>query len=73
MSEKVHGQGMAGEACRAVIDWARRSLDPSDIWAMIVPDNLPSIRLAKRLGFEETGQSDHMGTTVNVYRRPMGG
>jgi RimJ/RimL family protein N-acetyltransferase len=72
MSEKVHGQGMAGEACRAVIDWARRSLAPSDIWAMIVPDNLPSIRLAQRLGFEEKGQSDHMGTTVNVYRRPMG-
>jgi RimJ/RimL family protein N-acetyltransferase len=73
MSGTVHGRGLAGEACRAVLDWTEDSLDPSPIWAMIVPGNAPSIRLAERLGFEQKGQSDHMGTTVNIYRRPIAG
>ena len=67
------GKGMAGEACRAVIAWAEEMLEPSSLWAMIVPANAPSIRLAGRLGFVEQGQANHLGTTVNIYRRPFGG
>ena len=69
MSGAVHGQGLAGEASRAALQWAGDTMEGAPIWAMIVPDNAPSIRLAERLGFILEGQSVHLGTTVNVYRR----
>lgn len=71
MSGDVHGKGMAAEACRAALGWAHANLPPSAIWAMIAPENASSIRLADRLGFEYQGQSNHLGTMVNIYRRPQ--
>jgi RimJ/RimL family protein N-acetyltransferase len=67
---EVHGQGMAGEACRAVLDWAEESLDPSPVWAIINPANLPSIKLAEKLGFEQLHQTDYSGEPILVVRRP---
>jgi RimJ/RimL family protein N-acetyltransferase len=50
-SGEVHGQGFAGDACRAALEWADANLQPTPIWAIIAPENLPSIKLADRLGF----------------------
>ena len=69
----VHGQGIAGEACRAVLDWADRSLSPGPIWSIISPDNLPSIRLAERLGFERSALSDYHGEPIVILQRPARG
>jgi RimJ/RimL family protein N-acetyltransferase len=73
VSSEVQGTGVAQEACRAVLDWAGRNLEPSPLWCMIVPENTPSIRLAERIGFQFQGTSVHLGTTVNVYRRQARG
>ena len=43
---EAHGKGMAGEACRAVLDWAEANLGPTPIWAIIAPANEPSMKLA---------------------------
>ena len=48
---EVHGQGIAGEACRAVLDWADANFPPTPVWAIISPGNGPSFKLAERLGF----------------------
>jgi RimJ/RimL family protein N-acetyltransferase len=66
----VHGLGIAGEACRAVLDWADRTLTPSPILSIISPDNLPSIKLAERLGFEQQTVSDYHGEPIAVFQRP---
>ena len=66
----VHGQGMAGEACRAVLDWADAHLPPTPIWAIISPDNAPSFSLAARLGFERLADSNYRGEPIGVLRRP---
>ncbi len=42
-------RGYAEEACRAVLDWARQELD-CPVYAKVKPDNLPSVRLLKKLG-----------------------
>jgi len=73
VSGSVQGQGMAQEACRAILGWAEANLPPSPTWCMIVPENEPSIRLAERIGFEFKGEAIHLGVTVNVYRRPVQG
>ncbi len=69
-SHEVHGQGMAGEACRAVIGWAEANLEPTPIWAIIAPQNEPSLRLAAKLGFERVGDTTYHGDPTVVLQRP---
>ncbi|MFC7537646.1 GNAT family N-acetyltransferase [Sphingomonas sp. GCM10030256] len=70
---EVHGQGIAGEACRAVLGWAERTLRPTPIWAIIAPANEPSLRLAERLGFEQVGESVYHDEPTLVLQRPAWG
>jgi RimJ/RimL family protein N-acetyltransferase len=67
---ETHGQGIAGEACRAVLDWAEATLRPTPIWAIIAPGNEPSFRLAERLGFAPVRESTYNGEPVSVLKRP---
>ena len=69
-SGETHGQGLAGEACRAALDWAEASLAPTPIWAIIAPENAPSIRLAEKLGFERVGETSYHGDATIVLKRP---
>ena len=69
-SHEVHGQGMAGEACRAVLRWAEASLDPTPIWAIIAPANEPSLRLAAKLGFERLNETLYHSDPTVVLKRP---
>jgi RimJ/RimL family protein N-acetyltransferase len=67
---EVHGQGLASEACVAVLAWADEALQPVPIWAIIAPENAPSIRLAERLGFERLADSVYKNEPTLVLRRP---
>ena len=69
-AHEVHGQGMAGEACRAVIDWAEANLDPTPIWAIIAPANEPSLKLAKKLRFERVSDTLYHDDPTVVLQRP---
>ena len=66
----VQGRGLAGEACRAVLDWAESNLEPTPIWAIIDPENDPSLKLADKLGFERLHQSHYHEEPTVVLRRP---
>ena len=67
---EVHGQGYASEACRAALGWAEANLHPTPIWAIIAPENEPSIRLAGRLGFEALHETAYLGEPTLVLKRP---
>jgi len=67
---ETHGKGLAGEACRAVLDWAETNLDPTPIWAIIAPANEPSIRLAGKLGFERLRETLYHKDPTVVLKRP---
>ena len=69
-STETHGQGLAGEACGAVLQWAEASLEPTPIWAIIAPANEPSQRLADRLGFDRVGDTSYHDEQTLVLRRP---
>ena len=69
-AKEVHGQGMAGEACRAVLAWADENLQPTPIWAIIAPSNAPSFKLAERLGFERFNDSVYNDEPTAILRRP---
>lgn len=70
---EAHGLGLAGEACRATLDWAEATLDPTQIWAIISPGNEPSFRLAGRLGFERLHDTVYNDEPITVLRRPAWG
>lgn len=72
LATETHGQGIALEACRAMLDWAEATLDPTPIWAIISVANVPSFRLAEKLGFERLSEVDYHGPTA-VLRRPAWG
>lgn len=66
---EAHGQGLAGEACTAVLSWADTHLSPRPIWAIIAPANEPSIRLARRLGFLPVHETAYHDEPILVLRR----
>ena len=67
---ETHGQGLAGEACRAAINWAEAHLEPTPIWAIISPGNEASFRLAAKLGFEVVHDTPYNDETITVLKRP---
>ena len=68
-AKSVHGKGLAGEACRAVLEWADTHIQPTPIWAIISPANAPSFKLAERLGFERLGDSLYHDEPIAVLKR----
>jgi len=54
LSSSAQGQGYATEAAQAVIGWAFGTLLLNRVISIIHPDNLPSQRVARRLGERQT-------------------
>ncbi len=69
-AREVHGQGIAGEACRAALAWADAHLPPTPVWAIVAPYNAPSLRLAERLGFDRLADSIYNDEPTAVLKRP---
>ena len=67
---ETHGQGMASEACRAVIGWTEANLPPTPIWAIIAPANEQSLKLAAKLGFERLHETPYHNDPTVVLKRP---
>ena len=68
-SPDAQGQGLAFEACAAAQAWADGTLGPVPVWALVAPENAPSLKLADRLGFERQADSLYNGEPTVVLRR----
>ncbi len=66
---QAHGQGYAGEAVAAILDWSDRTLDAEEIVAIIGADNAPSIRLAERNGFALREEARYKEAPILLFRR----
>jgi RimJ/RimL family protein N-acetyltransferase len=66
---EVHGQGLAREACDALLDWADRTLDADETVAIISIGNDPSMRLAEKLGFERQPDGVYRDEPISLWRR----
>jgi RimJ/RimL family protein N-acetyltransferase len=66
----VHGRGYATEAVAAALTWADRALKHPKVVCMISPENTPSLRVAERVGFRETGRAAYHGDPVILFARP---
>jgi RimJ/RimL family protein N-acetyltransferase len=68
-SPEAQGQGLAFEACAAALTWADKTLEPVPVWAIVAPENRPSLKLADRLGFERLADSVYHDAPTAVLRR----
>jgi RimJ/RimL family protein N-acetyltransferase len=66
----VHGQGIAFEACTVALEWAEREIAAESYPAIIDLDNLPSMKLAERLGFVRQADAVYRDASIAFYRRP---
>ena len=67
---EVHGQGIAREACEAMLAWADETLDADRTVAIIAIQNEPSIKLAQRLGYQRQPDGIYRGEPTSIWRRP---
>ena len=64
------GQGLAQEALQAALQWTDAyRLEPRSV-CMISPDNVPSVKLAERVGYRPYAKVDYKGSTVTLFERP---
>lgn len=62
-----HGEGIAAEAATAALELAAE-LELDEVFAMILPTNLASRRVAEKIGLERTGNVEHAGFDHFLYR-----
>ncbi len=62
-----HGYGF--EACRAILDYSADELEFNRITAIISPENIPSRRLAEKLGFDFKKMIFYQNTESCLYVR----
>ncbi|MET0306090.1 MAG: GNAT family N-acetyltransferase [Solirubrobacterales bacterium] len=65
------GQGLATEAASGALEWAR-SLDLSEVVALIMAGNAASRRVAEKIGLRRDGETQHAGLPHLVYKRSLG-
>ena len=65
----VHGEGIAGEACRAALEWIDEIYAPPEIPAIIAIENAKSMRLAERLGFVREPDAIYREEHIALFRR----
>lgn len=63
----LHGHGLATEAAAAAVERARE-LRFERVVALVLPENLPSQRVARKAGFEESGRVIHAGLPHLLFR-----
>jgi RimJ/RimL family protein N-acetyltransferase len=64
------GQGLATEACRAVLNYGRTRLGLERIIGLVDPKNVASVRVLKKLGLMSAGQIEYQGKWVAKYVMP---
>ena len=65
---ELWNQGYATEVCRFIIDYARENTDFEELYCRIDERNEASVRLAKKLGFTNSGHIDD-NINASIYRK----
>ena len=68
IAPELWNQGYATEVCRFIIDYARENTDFEELYCRIDERNTASVRLAKKLGFTNSGQVDG-DIHASIYRK----
>lgn len=64
-----HGRGYASEAMQAIVDWGDASFPGRRMTCIIGPGNVPSSRVAAKLGFGVVARTTYQGGDTVLYER----
>ena len=67
LARRHWGQGYATESARAVLAHAFLVWQRNHVMSLVNPKNLPSIRVAERIGERLEGRIDHFGRQMLIY------
>jgi len=70
LAPEAQGQGLAAEACTAILAWFEKLFGKHPMWAMISPENEPSMRLAEKLGFQRQPDGTYRDKPQTYWLRP---
>jgi RimJ/RimL family protein N-acetyltransferase len=72
LASQSHGKGYATETVRAAVAWGDRHFEASQTSCLIRPDNVASIHVAEKCGYQEFQRTIYKGhsTIVFVRERP---
>src|SRR5512144_250874 len=65
----AHGKGLATEAVHALCAWADKNFGSKPTVCMIDPENIASIYVAKKCGYQEFLRATYKGHPTALYRR----
>lgn len=68
IAPELWNQGYATEVCRFIIDYARENTNFEELYCRIDERNEASVRLAKKLGFTNSGHMDD-DLNASIYRK----
>lgn len=68
IAPELQNRGYATEVCRFIIDYARQNTDFEELYCRIDERNEASVRLAKKLGFTNSGKVDE-DIHASIYRK----
>jgi RimJ/RimL family protein N-acetyltransferase len=71
LASRAHSQGYATEAVRAVIAWGEAHFGSGQTVCLIHPENLPSLRVAEKCGFQEPLRTTYKGQPTLLFARPL--
>ena len=67
LSRDVWGRGLATEGALAALNWGFETLTADEVVSAIHPDNIPSVRVAERLGESHLRDTELSGVRHYVY------
>jgi RimJ/RimL family protein N-acetyltransferase len=70
LAARFHSQGYATEATRAALGWIERKLGSPAMFCIMVPENVPSIRVAEKCGFVRSHETLYKDEATLVMKRP---
>src|SRR5216683_2380038 len=66
----AHGRGLATEAVRAAVAWGDVHFGTGRTVCLISPDNVASIRVANKCGYQEFARTSYKGQPTIMFERP---
>jgi ribosomal-protein-alanine N-acetyltransferase len=64
---KAWGKGYGTEAAKAVLDYGKKNFSLTELMAIAYPENIGSISVIKKLGFDHVGQEEHFGKQLELF------
>jgi RimJ/RimL family protein N-acetyltransferase len=69
LAASAHGRGYATEAVRAAVEWGDKHFEGARTACIIAPDNLASIRVAKKCGYRQFQLATYKGHPTLMFER----